>query len=77
MPYFLLKLIGKYDTTIKTHDMVLSNYEGKIGHTLRVIQIDMTMGSINIPTAFMDITSRPSYNLLLGWEWIYGIGAVP
>lgn len=34
---FMLKRIGKFDTDLKPHNMVLSNYEGKISHTLGVI----------------------------------------
>ena len=37
MPQFMLKRIGMFDTDVKPHNMVLSNYEGKIGHTLGVI----------------------------------------
>ena len=54
--------------------MVLSNYEGKIGHTLGVIQVDLTMGTITRLTMFMALASRANYNLLLGRKWIHGIG---
>lgn len=37
MPQFMLKKIGMFDTDVKPHNMVLSNYEGKIGQTLGVI----------------------------------------
>ncbi|XP_050876896.1 uncharacterized protein LOC127080626 [Lathyrus oleraceus] len=77
MPHFMLKKIGKFDTDIKPHNMVLSNYEGKIGHTLGVIQVDLTVGTITRPTMFMVIASKDDYNMLLGREWIHGIWAVP
>lgn len=38
--------------------------------------MNVTVGSITRPTIFMVITSRASYNLLLGREWIHGIGEV-
>lgn len=53
MPQFLLRKIGKYDTDLRPHDMVLSNYEGKIGHTLGVIHVDVTIRSITMPIIFM------------------------
>ena len=77
MPQFMLKKIGMFDTDVKPHNMVLSNYEGKIGHTLGVIQVELTVGSITRPTMFMMIPAKENYNLLLGREWIHGIGAVP
>lgn len=32
-----------FDTDVKPYNMVLSNYEGKVGHTLRDIQVDLTI----------------------------------
>lgn len=46
IPHLLLRKIGKYDIDLKTHDMVLSNYEGKIGHMMVVIQVDVMVESI-------------------------------
>ena len=77
MPHFMLKKIGKFDTDTKPHNMVLSNYEGKVGTTLGVIQVDMTVGTVTRPTVFMVVETKANYNLLLGREWIHGIGVVP
>jgi len=65
-----------FDTDVKPHNMVLSNYEGKIGKTLGVIQVDLTVGSITRPTMFMVIPAKASYNLLLGRPFIHMAGAV-
>ena len=77
IPHFMLRKIGKSDENIKPHNMVLSNYEGGIGTTMGVIQLDIKVGSILRPTMFMVISAKPNYNLLLGREWIHGVGAVP
>lgn len=58
MPEFMLKRIGKFDTDLKPHNMVLLNYNGKIGHTLGIIQVGLTIGSITRLTMFMVIKSR-------------------
>lgn len=42
MPDFLLGKIGKFDTDLRLYNTVLSNYEGKIIQTMRVIQVDIT-----------------------------------
>lgn len=73
MSRFMLKRIGMFDTKLKPHNMVLSNYEGKIGHTLGAIQVDLTVDYITRSTMFMVITFRANYNLLLGREWIHDI----
>ncbi|MCI23624.1 hypothetical protein A2U01_0044806, partial [Trifolium medium] len=54
-----------------------SNYEGKTGHALGAIQLEVCVGSTVRPTLFMVIASKANYNLLLGREWIHGVGAVP
>src|SRR4051812_18107243 len=77
MPQYMLKRIGMFDTDIRPHNMVLSNYEGKIGQTLGVVQVNLTVGSVTRPTMFMVIPAKANYNLLLGREWIHGVAAVP
>ena len=77
MPEFMLERIGKSEADTKPHNMVLSNYEGKVGKTLGVIQVDLTVGTVTRPTIFMVVETKANYNLLLGREWIHRIGAVP
>lgn len=74
MPHFLLEIIEKFDTDLRPHNMVPSNYEGRTSQTLGVIQVDVTMGYITRPTILMVIASRASYNFLLGREWIHVVG---
>lgn len=60
MPHFLLEKNGKFDTDLRPHNMVLSKYNGNTCQTMKVIQLDVTVGSITRPTVFMVITSRAS-----------------
>lgn len=66
-----------FDIDVKPHNTVLSNYEGNIGHTLGVIQVNLTVDSITRPTMFMVILEKEKYNSLLGREWIHGVTVVP
>ncbi|XP_050909444.1 uncharacterized protein LOC127123252 [Lathyrus oleraceus] len=77
MPHHILRKIGKYDTDIRSNNVVLSDYGGKTKSTMGVIMVNITVGSITRPTLFMVIDAKPSYNLLFGREWLHGIGAVP
>ncbi|WJX26319.1 hypothetical protein P8452_15257 [Trifolium repens] len=77
MPHFMLKKLGLFDTDLHPHNVVLANYEGKTGHSLGAIQLEVCVGSTIRKTLFMVIAARPNYNLLLGREWIHGVGAVP
>src|ERR1044072_6736340 len=77
MPHHILKKISKFDTNIRSHNVVLSDYEGRKKTTMGVIQVDVTVGSVTRTTIFMVIQGKPSYNLLVGREWLHGIGVVP
>src|SRR4051812_39653862 len=77
MPYSSLQKVGKSDKDLRPHNMVLSNYEGKTSGILGVIQVKLVVGSTVRSTIFMVIASQANFKLLLGREWIHGIGAVP
>ncbi|KAK2388635.1 hypothetical protein QL285_062295 [Trifolium repens] len=77
MPHFMLKKLGLFDTDLHSHNVVLAKYEGKTGHSLGAVQLEVCVGSTIRKTLFMVIAARPNYNLLLGREWIHGVGDVP
>ncbi|XP_050897147.1 uncharacterized protein LOC127103965 [Lathyrus oleraceus] len=77
MPYTLFKKMGKVDEDLQQHNMVLSNYEGKTSNIMGVVQVDLAVGTTTHSTFFMVIHSKANFNLLLGREWIHGIGFVP
>lgn len=39
--------------------------------------MDVVVGAITRLTLFLVIPTKVNYNLLLGREWIHGVGAVP
>jgi len=73
----LLKKIGKCGTELKPNNICLSNYEGKAGILLGAPQVNLILGSITRPTLFVVVPPKANFNLLLGREWIHGIGVVP
>lgn len=77
MPGFMLKKLGKTEADLISHDMVLSDYEGKTGSSLEAIMLNITVGTVARSTLFIVVPSKANYNLLLGREWIHGVGAVP
>lgn len=42
-----------------------------------MICLDLKVGSLTRPTMFVVMPSKANYNMLLGREWIHGIGVVP
>jgi hypothetical protein len=62
---------------LSAHNIVLSNYEGKTEYSRGAIQVDVAVGSMVRPTLFLVVESKANFNLLLGREWIHGVGVVP
>lgn len=58
LPCHIWKKIGKYDTDVRSNNMVLSDYGGKRKSTMGVIMVDITVGSITRPTLFMVINAK-------------------
>jgi len=76
LPHCLLIKIGLSETDLKPHNVVLCNYEGKSGSSLGAIEVDLVVGTVKRPTLFLVVESKANYNLLLGREWIHGVGVV-
>jgi len=77
LPQYFLKKIGLFDSDLKPHDVILTNYEGTTGNSIRAVEVDLIVGSVSRTTMFMVVPSRANFNVLLGREWIHGVGAVP
>lgn len=58
MPHSLVKIIGKFDTDLTPHDMVLFNYKGNTCHSLGAIRVDLAIGIRVRPTLFMVTSSK-------------------
>lgn len=65
MPHSLLRKIGKYDTYLKSNEMVLLNYKGKTSRHLGAIQVHVVIGTATQPSLFMVIPTKANYKLLL------------
>jgi len=77
LPHFLLKKTGLSKSDLKPHNVVLCNYEGKSGSSFGVVEVDLVIGTVKMPTLFLVVESKANYNLLLNREWMHGVGVVP
>jgi len=41
------------------------------------VEVELIVGSVSRTTMFMVVPSKANFNVLLGREWIHGVGAVP
>lgn len=73
----MLRKIGKFYTDLRSHKMVLLNYEINTGAALGIIQVDVMVGTMVKLTLFVVIPTKDNYNILLGREWIHDVRFVP
>lgn len=57
--------------------MVLLNYKGYTSKPLEVIHVEVVVWITTQPTLFVVVQNKVNYNLLLGRQWIHGVGIVP
>nr|KYP72659.1 Transposon Ty3-I Gag-Pol polyprotein [Cajanus cajan] len=73
----MLKRFGKLLGDLKPHNIMISDYAGKSSHPEGMILLDVQIGSVKRTTMFIVTPSKANFNVLLGREWIHGVGAVP
>ena len=52
-------------------EVVVSTFTREVSKTLRILPIDITIGSKTTLSAFFVINSTANYNILLGRDWIH------
>nr|KYP37009.1 hypothetical protein KK1_041822 [Cajanus cajan] len=76
LPKTMLKRFGKIVTDLKPLNILISNYAGKSSQPEGMILLDVQIGSVKRTTMFIVTPSKANFNVLLGREWIHGVGAV-
>nr|KYP53646.1 hypothetical protein KK1_024541 [Cajanus cajan] len=77
LPKTMLKRFGKSTADLKPHNILISDYAGKSSHPEGMIFLDVQIGSVKRTTMFVVTPSKANFNVLLGREWIHGVGVVP
>uniref|UniRef100_A0A151UEZ6 Uncharacterized protein n=1 Tax=Cajanus cajan TaxID=3821 RepID=A0A151UEZ6_CAJCA len=73
----MLKRFGKSTADLKPHNILISDYAGNSSHLEGMILLDVQIGSMKRTTMFIVTPSKTNFNVLLGREWIHGVGAIP
>jgi hypothetical protein len=61
---------------IKTN-VTLSDLNGQASEAQGVLNVDLTVGSKTVPTSFFIVSSKITYTVLLGREWIHANYYIP
>jgi hypothetical protein len=77
MPYSMLRRLGcSTEDLIKT-DITLSDFNGQASKAQGILNVDLTVGSKTVPTSFFIISSKSTYIVLLGRDWIHANCCIP
>ena len=77
LPRSMLHVFGRTVKDLSPHNIVVSNFVGKPSDFEGVICLDVSVGRRRRPMVFLVISSQANFNMLLGREWIHGVGVVP
>jgi hypothetical protein len=77
MPYSVLRRLGhSADDLIKTN-ITLSDFNGQASEAQGVLNVDLIVGSKTVPTSFFIVSSKSTYTVLLGRDWIHANCCIP
>jgi hypothetical protein len=77
MPYSVLHRLGySAEDLIKTN-VTLSDFNGQASEAQCVLNVDLIVGSKTIPTSFFIVSSKSTYTVLLGRDWIHANYCIP
>jgi len=77
MSYTIYWKLGKGDQDLTMTDMMLKDFEGNIFPVKGAVCVELTIGSMTLPTTFFVISRKGTYNLLLGRDWIHANCCIP
>jgi hypothetical protein len=77
MSYSVLRRLGcSVEDLIRTN-VTLSDFNGQASEAQGILNVDLTVGSKTIPTSFFIVSSKSTYTVLLGRDWIRANCCIP
>jgi hypothetical protein len=77
MPYSVLCRLGHSAEDLIKTNVTLSDFNGQASEAQGVLNVDLTVGSKTILTSFFIISSKSTYTILLGRDWIHANCCIP
>jgi hypothetical protein len=77
MPYSVLHRLGRSAEDLIKTDITLSDFNGQASETQGILNMDLTVGSKTVPTSLFIISSKSTYTVLLGRDWIHDNCCIP
>jgi hypothetical protein len=77
MPYSVLRWLGRSTEDLNNTNVTLSDFNGQASEAQGVPNVDLTVGSKTVPTSFFIVSSKSTYTVLLGRDWIHANCCIP
>jgi hypothetical protein len=77
MPYLVLCRLGHSTEDLIKANIMLSDFNGQASEAQGVLNVDLTVGSKTVPTSFFIVSSKCTYTVLLGRDWIHANCCIP
>jgi hypothetical protein len=77
MPYLVLYWLGHSAEDLIKINITLSDFNGQASEAQGVLNMDLTVGSKTILTSFFIVSSKSTYTVPLGRDWIHANCCIP
>jgi hypothetical protein len=71
MSYSVLRRLEHSTKDLIKTNVTLSNFNGQASEAHGILNVDLTVGSKTILTSFFIVSSKSTYTVLLGRDWIH------
>jgi hypothetical protein len=77
MSYSVLCQLGHSAEDLIKTNITLSDFNGQASEAQGVLNVDLTVGSKTVLTSFQIVSSKSTYTVLLGRDWIHANYCIP
>jgi hypothetical protein len=77
MPYSVLRRLGHSAEDLIKTNVMLSDFKGQASEAQGVLNVDLIVGSKAVSTSFFNVSSKSTYIVLLGRDWIHANCCIP
>jgi hypothetical protein len=77
MTYLVLHRLGHSAEDLIKTNVTLSDFNGQASEAQGGLNVDLTVGSKTVPTSFFIVSSKSTYTVLLGRDWINANCCIP
>jgi hypothetical protein len=77
MSYLVLRQLGCSAKDLIKTNIALSDFNGQASEAQDILNVDLTVGSKTVLTSFFIVSSKNTYTVLLGTDWIHVNCCIP